>query len=232
MLGPHAGYMYSGAVLGETYAHVRVPDRVILLCPNHTGRGVRKSIWSGGAWEMPGGELPIADDLRSRLVELAQLEPDLEAHLSEHAIEVHLPFVLAQNPDAQIVPVVLAGLSLAECEQVGAGLATAVRDSQGQGHDVLIVASTDMSHYISAELAGRLDRLALDRVCALDPAGLYETVRTHEISMCGFIPTTCALYAALSLGAATAELVRYTHSGEVSGDHSRVVGYAGVTIRG
>jgi hypothetical protein len=90
---------------------------------------------------------------------------------------------------------VLAGLRLEDCREVGHGLAKAIRDTKAEdGDDVLIVASTDMSHYVSAQTAKRLDTMALERVVALDPAGLYETVRAHDISMCGFIPTTCALF--------------------------------------
>lgn len=232
MMGPHAGYVYSGAILGETYARVKVPGRVIVMCPNHTGLGVRRSLWAGGAWQLPGAEIEIDVALAERVRVAARLEPDLDAHLREHAIEVHLPFLHHQNPDARIVPIVLAGLRLEDCREVGQGLARAIRDTKAaDGDDVLIVASTDMSHYVSADAARRLDSMALERVEALDPEGLYETVRAHDISMCGFIPTTCALFAALELGATTAELVRYGNSGEASGDFSRVVGYAGVVVR-
>jgi AmmeMemoRadiSam system protein B len=87
-----------------------------------------------------------------------------------------------------------------------------------------------MSHYISAEAAAKLDRLALERVQALDPQGLYEVVTQHDISMCGYIPTTVTLFAARALAAKRAELVRYGNSGETSGDFEQVVGYAGLVI--
>lgn len=231
MIGPHAGFTYSGSILGETYARVEVPDRVIIMCPNHTGMGVRRSLWAGGAWRLPGGDLSIDEQLARRVAVHAGLQPDLDAHVAEHAIEVHLPFLRAQNPGARIVPIVLAGLRLDDCREVGRGLAAAIRETrEAGGGEVLIVASTDMSHYVSAQTAAHLDGMALERVQALDPAGLYETVREQEISMCGFIPTTCALVAALELGATQAELVRYGHSGETSGDHDRVVGYAGLLV--
>ena len=227
IVAPHAGYIFSGGIAGQTYAAAAIPDRVILLCPNHTGRGVRRSLWSGAGWQIPGATIPVDDALRERLRVEANLELDLDAHLSEHAIEVHLPFLHARNPNVRIVPVVLAGLSPAECQEVGEGLARAIAATPG---DVLIVASTDMSHYIPADEAARLDRLALERVEALDPAGLYRTVHEHHISMCGFIPTTVTLVAAKILGATRAELVRYGNSGERSGDFDRVVGYAGLVV--
>jgi hypothetical protein len=193
LIGPHAGYVYSGAILGRTYARVRVPEHVIIMCPNHTGIGARRSLWSGGPWTTPAGEVPIDEALAQRCCDEAGLEPDLAAHRSEHAIEVHLPFIRASNPDARIVPIVLAGLDVAACRAVGEGLARAVRQTEG---DVLIVASTDMSHYLPANEAEARDRLALARIEAMDPEGLHATVREHDISMCGYIPTTCALFAA------------------------------------
>lgn len=235
ILAPHAGYVYSGALAGKTWSQVHVPERVILLCPNHTGRGARRSIWPGGAWDTPAGPVPIAADLTDALVRHAGLQPDTAAHLREHAIEVHLPFLRARNPRAEIAAVCLGGLDFAECQAVGVGVAAAIRelegDAPGAAPRVLLAASSDMSHYIRADEAAALDHLALDRLLALDPAGLHETVRRHQISMCGILPATVALVAALELGARQAELVGYTHSGQVTGDTERVVAYAGVLVQ-
>ena len=227
LVAPHAGYVYSGAVAGAAYARVSVPRRVVVLCPNHTGRGARRSVWPSGAWQLPGGAVPVDAELARLLVAEAHLTPDHAAHLGEHAIEVHLPFLRARRADVSVVPVCLGGLSLAECHEVGHGLARAIRETPD---DVLLIASTDMSHYIAAEEARRLDSLALERVLSLDPDGLYEVVTRHDISMCGYIPTTVALVASLELGAKSAKLVRYANSGDVSGDFSAVVGYAGVVV--
>ncbi|MCX4242149.1 AmmeMemoRadiSam system protein B [Paraliomyxa miuraensis] len=228
LVGPHAGYVYSGSILGQTYARVVVPRRVVLMCPNHTGRGVPRSSWSGGAWRLPTGTIPIDEALSEAIVRQCGATPDRAAHLREHALEVHLPFALARQPDLSIAALCLAGLDLDECRDLGEGLAQVVRESD---EPVLLVASTDMSHYVCAAEAATLDRMALSRVEALDPEGLYRTVRTHRISMCGVLPTTVALFAARALGAREAELVRYGHSGERSGDLDRVVGYAGVVVR-
>lgn len=225
VVAPHAGWMYSGRIAGETYAKVRVPDRVVVLCPNHTGLGVRRAIWSAGFWRFPGQDVPVDQELAERIRDEAGLEDDRIAHLREHAIEVHVPFLRARNPDVSIVPICLAQLSVADCRRIGEGLARAVGDL---GSSVLVVASTDMSHYIPADEAKALDALALDRVEAIDPEGLYEVVTREDISMCGYIPTTVTLVAARTLGAARAELVRYGNSGETSGDFDQVVGYAGL----
>lgn len=228
LVGPHAGYVYSGSILGQTYARVVVPRRVVLMCPNHTGLGVPRSLWSGGGWRLPVGTVPVDEALGRALRQHCGAEPDRAAHLREHALEVHLPFALARQPALRIAALCLAGLALEECREIGEGLARVVRESD---EPVLLVASTDMSHYVSADQAARLDGMALARVEALDPEGLYRTVRSHRISMCGVLPTTVALFAARELGATEAERVRYGHSGERSGDHERVVGYAGVLVR-
>ncbi|MCB9702972.1 MAG: AmmeMemoRadiSam system protein B [Myxococcales bacterium] len=228
LLAPHAGWVYSGALAGRTWARAVVPDRVIVICPNHTGRGDRRSIWSAGRWELPGGGLEVDAALAEAIRRHAGLVADEAAHRFEHAIEVHLPFARARNPDVTIVPICLGGLGVDECRAIGEGIAAAIREV---GEPTLIAASSDMSHYIRADEARVLDRLALDRLLALDPVGLYETVRRRQISMCGFIPATVALFAALAENAREAELVGYTNSGEVSGDFERVVGYAGAIIR-
>jgi AmmeMemoRadiSam system protein B len=229
LVAPHAGYIYSGAVAGETYARVRVPDRVIVLSPNHTGRGVRGAIWPGGAWRLPGGDVEVDEDLRRRLLDAsAVLQPDRRAHEHEHALEVQLPFLRARNPRVRIAAITLAGLDGSECLALGTAVADVVREVGG---NVLVCASSDMSHYIPARAAEQRDRLAIDRILALDPAGLFEVVEREDISMCGFIPATVMLAAAVALGAQRAELVRYANSGDVSGDYDAVVGYAGILVR-
>jgi hypothetical protein len=226
VVGPHAGYVYSGAILGETYAEVAVPETVIIMCPNHTGLGARRSCWHRGRWLLPGGAIAVDEALADALVEHAGLERDVDAHRREHAIEVHLPFLRELQPAVRIVPVVLAPLRADDCVRLGEQIAEVLRGRD----DVLVVASTDMSHYIDAAEAKRLDTLAIERVLALDPVGLHRTVETHDISMCGYVPTTVALAAALRRGATQAHLVRYGNSGERSGDFDRVVGYAGFVI--
>jgi AmmeMemoRadiSam system protein B len=228
LVGPHAGYVYSGAIAGQTWARAVVPRRVVMMCPNHTGRGVPRSLWPGGGWRLPTGVVPVDEALGEALVAHCGAAPDRAAHLHEHALEVHLPFALARQPELRIAALCLGGLSHPESREVGEGLAMVVRESD---EPVLVVASTDMSHYIAADEAAALDGMALARIQALDPEGLHRTVRSHRISMCGVLPTTVALFAARALGATQAELVRYGNSGERSGDYTKVVGYAGMLVR-
>lgn len=230
-MAPHAGYVYSGAIAGETYARVTVPAAAVVLCPNHTGLGDRRSLWDGGSWSFPGFTLDIDAELRRRLLRSGSLHPDELAHLREHAAEVQMPFLHALRSDVRVVPICLGGLGLSECREIGLDVAGAIREHEReQGERVLLVASTDMSHYVPADTARYFDQHAIERVLALDPEGLFEVCEREDISMCGYLPTTVSLFAARELGATRAELVRYGSSGEVSGDFSQVVGYAGVIV--
>ncbi len=228
VVAPHAGYVYSGAVAGEVYAAVHVPEIAVVMCPNHSGLGARAAIMSTGAFLMPGGAVPIAEPVAEELRDQAGLTEDARAHAREHALEVQLPFLRARNPGVSIVPLCLGVLPFESCARIGTALADVIAR---HGRVPLIVASTDMSHYIPAESARRLDRMAIDRIERLDAEGLYRTVFDNDITMCGVIPTTVALVTARALGARSAELVRYANSGDVSGDFDRVVGYAGLVVR-
>lgn len=225
---PHAGYQYSGAIAGELYARIRVPKRCIVLSPNHTGLGVPFSLWPRGVWRTPLGDVPVDESLASKLSEAyPRLQEDAAAHVREHALEVHLPFLQTRQADVQIVPLTLGHLRYQDCEELGHAIAGVIENT---ADEILLIASTDMSHYLSATDAKRQDEKALAQVLSVDGRGLYETVEKYDISMCGFIPTTVALCAAERLGARHATLLRYGNSGETSGDFSRVVGYASVTI--
>jgi AmmeMemoRadiSam system protein B len=224
VLAPHAGYVYSGAIAGAVYARVEVPAQAIVLCPNHTGFGRPVSLWSDGAWCTPLGRVPVDGALVSTLVTSPLVEPDRAAHRYEHALEVQLPFLQARRPDITIAPLCLGPLDLEDCRTLGQVVAAAARGG------ALVVASSDMSHYVPAGEASLRDGHALERLLALDADGLYRTVRREGISMCGVVPATVMLFAARALGATEAKLVRYGNSGETNGDLERVVGYAGVTV--
>ncbi|MBU0730274.1 MAG: AmmeMemoRadiSam system protein B [Proteobacteria bacterium] len=228
VVSPHAGYIYSGAVAGETYSRVSIPENVIILGPNHHGLGPPVALMSEGQWEMPLGRIPINEKFAQNLLAKgSSIRADSPAHQHEHSLEVQIPFLQYFQQNLSIIPLVISHISFETCISVANKLSAAINDFDG---DVLIVASTDMTHYESRKSASEKDRLAIERVLDLDPQGLYETVRRLRISMCGIIPTTIALLTALELGATKAELVRYMDSGETSGDTAQVVGYAGFVI--
>jgi AmmeMemoRadiSam system protein B len=228
-LSPHAGLMYSGYVAGSVYSSIVFPDTFILIGPNHTGLGPRLSLAPSGEWEIPTAKLSIDEDLAAAISEeLPALSCDSQAHEFEHSIEVQLPFIAYFSRNVRIVPIAVMSISLQDCKTVGEGIAKAVMQSS---RSVVIVASSDMSHYVSDKVARTLDNLALHEMIDLNPEGLFTTVVGKRISMCGYIPATIMLYAAKKLGAGEARLVKYATSGDVSGDFSHVVGYAGVLIK-
>lgn len=224
---PHAGYVYSGPTAGVVAAAVQVPSRVILLGPKHRAGGARAAVSSADSWRMPFGDVPIDREMVRLLAGEAGIEADDRAHADEHSLEVEIPFLWRRNPAIRITPVALGVHSLDELKTMGQAVAAAVATS---GDPVLLVASTDMSHQIPLDRARRLDGMAIDRILDLDPEGLYETVFSNRISMCGVIPVTAALFAARAMGAAAADLIGYTTSADASGDTSAVVGYAGIVV--
>lgn len=228
IVSPHAGYIYSGGVAGELVSSVAIPKKIILIGPNHTGFGIKGSIMTEGCWTLPNGTVTIDASLAKKIVNSTKvLDHDALAHMREHSLEVQIPFLLHEREDIDIVPITLMGLSVDACRQVGHAIAKAIRES---GEEVMILASSDMTHYESDESARKKDKKAIDKVLALDPEGLYEVVTENRISMCGVIPTTVMLFAALELGAKKAELIKYATSGDVSGDYKQVVGYAGMIV--
>ncbi|RJQ48250.1 MAG: AmmeMemoRadiSam system protein B [Nitrospiraceae bacterium] len=228
IVSPHAGLMYSGAVAGAVFSKIRFPHTFILIGPNHTGMGSPVSVFTSGSWQMPTGELQINEDIALRITENCEVaEADALAHMMEHSLEVQLPFILYHSSEVRIVPIIIMSESLEVCRSVGRSIAHAAKSSSVS---VTIAASSDMSHYVTDSIAHSKDQKAIDKVLALDPEGLYDTVKKEGISMCGFMPVTTMLFAAKELGAKKAELVKYMTSGEVSGDHDSVVGYAGMVI--
>jgi AmmeMemoRadiSam system protein B len=228
-VAPHAGYVYSGAVAGAVFRTIEVPPSCIVLCPNHTGKGHPLAIMSSGAWETPLGRVEIDSTLAEKLKHrCGRLIEDADAHRSEHAIEVELPFLQLRRPGLKFVPIALGTSKFENLEELGESIADVL---QAQGDEVLMVASSDMNHYESDHVTRIKDHKAIERMLALDPRGLFDVVMKENISMCGFGPAVVMFTAAKRLGATSAKLIRYATSGDVSGDHEMVVGYAGVVVR-
>lgn len=225
---PHAGYVYSGAIAGQTFGRVQVPDRVVLLGPNHTGYGAKQSVYPGGSWQTPLGDIPIDSCLAEQIIAgCGEATADELAHRYEHSLEVQVPFIQIKAPQARLVPVCLGHAPLQQLLDFGHCLG---RLLAAQPEPTLLVASSDMTHFESADSARQRDMKALERVLALDAEGLYRLVTGEGISMCGVVPTVVMLAAARELGARKGTLVRYGNSGETTGDNAEVVGYAGVVI--
>lgn len=229
VVSPHAGYIYSGKVAAAVYASVKIPEAVVILGPSHRGIRPLFAVQANGIWQTPLGEVKVDSQLARELqAACALVEDDPRAHLLEHSLEVQVPFLQYFQPKIAIVPVCVSHeADLASLEELGKALAAVVSQAK---KEVLLVASTDMSHYVSQEEAERKDFLAIKKVQELDFRGLYEVVLEENISMCGFQPTTAVLVASRELGATKAELILYQTSGDVTGDRLEVVGYAGCRI--
>jgi hypothetical protein len=229
-LVPHAGIEYSGRCAGQVFGRLALPPVIVVLAPNHTGRwgaAGGAGLWRSGAFATPLGDVPVAAEFAARLEDASPLVGhDPLAHRSEHAIEVELPFLAALG-GVSLVPLVLAWDDWARCAELAAVLADLIA---GWTTGVLLLASSDLSHYESAGIAASKDRLALAAIERLDGRALLETCRREHITMCGRAPAAVVLEASRRLGARRAEVVDYRHSGQVTGDHDRVVGYAGVVI--
>jgi len=226
LVSPHAGYMYSGAVAGEVFSRINIPERIIILGPNHTGLGSPYSIMREGTWKMPFGNVEIDKELAERTMERTiLLKHDLKAHLYEHSIEVQLPFLQYINPSIKIVPIVIGGIDIDEYREIGSVIGETIKES---GSEVLIIASSDMTHYEDQETAERKDRLVIESILNLDEAEMLERVTQYNVSMCGYGPVAITLVAAKILGATKGVLIKYMTSGDVCGDYRSVVGYAGI----
>ncbi len=228
IVSPHAGYLYSGAVAGAVYGSVKLPKRVIVLGPNHTGRGGQLALYPDGEWLTPLGTVSIDTEMNGRLLaECPLVREDHTAHAGEHSLEVQIPFLQALVPEFRLSAICVFTADYRSLESLGHALAKVI---QSFDEPVLIVASSDMTHFESADAAAKKDKLAIDRVIAIDPRGLYDVVLEKDISMCGFAPTVAALTACRDLGASTGRLIRYADSGDITGDKSDVVAYAGIAI--
>lgn len=229
VVSPHAGFEYSGPVAGTVFSSVELPERFVILGPSHRPIQSRVAIMREGIWETPLGNVPVDSDLADLIMSHSQLlEEDEIAHVHEHSLEVQLPFIQYFREDIAIVPVCLSyHISYKELEELGKSVARGIQEC---GQDVLIVSSTDMSHYVDQSVAKKKDFLAIDKILELDARGLYDVVERENISMCGFQPTTSAVVASKELGAEKASLIKYQTSGDRTGNMREVVGYAGIRI--
>lgn len=226
MVVPHAGYPYSGPVAAHAYkalAEDGFPDTVVLLGPNHTGYGHPVSVWVGGPWRTPLGDLAIDEALARGLLG-DEIEADTTAHIFEHSIEVQLPWLQQLYRAVKIVPVAMLAQDIETARVVG----TAIANS---GHKAVIIASSDFSHYEPHPTATAKDSSLIKAIVDLNEEDLYARCEQLDCTMCGYGPVASAVIGAKQLGARRAGLLRYATSGDTTGDFSRVVGYASVVIK-
>jgi len=230
LLVPHAGYMYSGPVAAHSYyrlASSGLRESVIILGPNHTGLGTGVSVMTSGEWNTPLGEARIDTELAEKIVKHSSIiDVEEEAHKYEHSIEVQLPFLQFIYPRRfRFVPICMMLQDLETSREVGAAVAEAAGES-----DVVIIASSDWTHYEPHQSAVDKDKEALNAVIQMDERKFQETIEEKHVSACGYGAVTALIHATKSQGARNAELLCYKTSGDVTGDMSAVVGYAAMVF--
>ena len=228
---PHAGYVYSGPCAAHFYSLVERDIRhVILLGVNHRGKGAKAALSPDSYWETPLGRVAVDRELAASLKEaLDFVREDGIPHRGEHSIEVQLPFLQQVLDSFSFVPISLSHLSLDECRIMGRAVASLCLADGSPGKKTVLIASSDLNHYLSPRETERLDGLALARLLDLDPEGLLETVSREGISMCGVVPVAVMLFAVREMGAPSARLLKHCHSGDAA-PMSEVVGYASVAV--
>ena len=232
LVSPHAGYMYSGPVAAHAFARLAEegrPDVVVMIGPNHTGFGRSVAVSASKAWRTPLGDVDVDVELAKEIVDRAEIAVmDDEAHVFEHSIEVQLPFLqFLYGRGFRIVPICMKFQDLKTSTELGKAVAEAVASS---GLSVLLLASTDLTHYEPHYVAVRKDSEVIRAVEALDVSALYRAVEELPVSMCGYGPVASVMVASLELGARRGELLKYATSGDITGDRTSVVGYASMVI--
>jgi AmmeMemoRadiSam system protein B len=230
LICPHAGYIYSGPVAANAFYELAIdgkPDNVVLLGPNHTGYGSALALMREGVWRTPLGDVEIDTQLADMVMnETSIVDVDETAHMYEHSLEVQLPFLQFLYGDAfKIVPISYLMQDYDSAVDIGRALVEALDASNS-----VVIASSDMTHYEPAKIAAFKDQAALSYVTDLDAKHFYETIETQNISACGYAPITSLITYAKGVNA-KATVLSYQNSGDITGDHSSVVGYAAVCFK-
>jgi AmmeMemoRadiSam system protein B len=237
LISPHAGYIYSGQVAAYAYkqldgASLRQPfdraqdtayDAVAVISPVHRMFVDRFAATSAAAYETPLGLVEVDAELVEAIdkeIGLARVPQD-----NEHSLEIQLPFLQVVLGEFKLLPIMMGDQELSSCQKLGTALAKVLK-----GKNVLLVASTDLSHFHNYDAAVRLDEVVLERVRAYDPEGLVKDLERRKCEACGGGPVIAVMLAAQELGANKAKVLKYMNSGDVTGDHSQVVGYMAAAL--
>ncbi len=223
VIAPHAGYLYSGFTAASSYARLAgsTYDSVVIVSPSHREAFEGVSVYPGSAYETPLGTVPIDESLRDHLLNVCPLVRATEAgHRSEHAVEVHLPFLQQVLPAFRLLPLVMGDQSRDVCRGLAKGLSEVLK-----GRNVLLVASTDLSHYYPSAVADRLDEVVIEDLRRFDEERLMDDLEAGKAEACGGGPTVAVMAALRALGATRVEVVHHCNSGNITGDSASVVGY-------
>ena len=230
LISPHAGYMYSGPIAANGFYKIAIdgkPDTIIILGPNHRGFGEEVSIMAEGKWKTPLGELEINTDIAEDILRNSKIiKNDKKAHQYEHSIEVQLPFIqYIFGNNIKFVPICMTRQDINTDIEIARSICSSAVDK-----NILIIASSDFTHYETQEYAENVDKQAINAILEFNPKKLYDMIYHQNLTMCGPGPITVMLIACETLGAKKAELLKYATSGDVSGMYDQVVGYASLIV--
>jgi AmmeMemoRadiSam system protein B len=230
IISPHAGYIYSGPVACFGFSQIakeKIPETVVIIGPNHRGIGKNLAVWKSGVWLTPLGEVKVDEELAEELLKKSEvLEEDERGHLSEHSIEVQIPFLqYIYGENFKILPISMLDQSLDVANILGDELSSVLKN-----RDALIIASSDFTHYETQKSAEYKDRKAIETIIEINPEKFYEIIQDLDISVCGPGPIATLLFTCKKLGCKNSKLLKYATSGEVSKDYFQVVGYASIEI--
>ena len=231
LISPHAGYMYSGPVAANGFYKIALdgkPNTIIILGPNHRGFGEDVSIIAEGKWETPLGELEIDTEMAEDILKNSEIiKNDKKAHQYEHSIEVQLPFIqYIFGKDIKFVPICMTRQDINTDIKIAQSICSSV-----VGKNILIIASSDFTHYETQEYAENVDKQAINAILEFNPKKLYDIIYRQNLTMCGPGPITVMLIVCETLAAKKAELLKYATSGDITGMYDQVVGYASLIIR-
>ena len=229
LVSPHAGYMYSGQVAAHAYKLIEggAFDAVCVVAPSHRALFDGTSIYDRGGYRTPLGLVSIDVDLCKKMMEKRKEIRFLpEAHAHEHSLEVQIPFLQVALKSFKLIPLMTEPYwSWESCESLGSAISETVR-----GRNVLLIASSDLSHFHPYEKAVELDKIVLNHIERLDPQGLYQDLKKNRCEACGGAPILSVMLAASALGASGAKVLKYLNSGDVAGDRNQVVGYGACVL--
>jgi len=226
-MAPHAGYLYSGPIAAHSYYKIvedGFPETFVILCPNHTGLGSGISTMLEGEWETPLGNVQIDTQFAKELIkDSGIIDSDPSSHVQEHSCEVQLPFLQYFSKDFKIVPISMWIQDLETSYEIGKSIKNTAKTLK---KDIVVIASSDLTHYKPQNIANKNDMQVLDAVSSMDERLMIKRVMDLNVTMCGYGPVATTIIASKELGAENAEMLKYATSGDLTGDLSAVVGYA------
>lgn len=229
IISPHAGYIYSGRVAAHAYRALTGFSyrTVVVISPSHRAYFPYVSVWPSGAFETPLGAIEVDGELCGKVLGASVIfTDDTRPHDSEHALEIQLPFLQAVLPPFTLCPLIMGQQDMGLCRELSTALLSTITNPD----DVLVVASTDLSHFHKAKQAEAMDAEVTRMVESLDVEGLGRKLAGEEVEACGGGPVLAALMYAKALSRSEVKILKYAHSGNITGDTSSVVGYLSAVV--